>query len=420
MDVLFVDSEEYEKILSLTSSNTTELYNAGIYIDDSKQDDDALKILIEEFKNNNRKIEVIYFIVSTGCNLKCKYCFEENSKFNNHYEKNMSIETALIVANRYLEYLDNEEIESPQIVFYGGEPLINWRVVKKVIEYISSQNANIKFSIVTNGTLINDEIVNFISNYNIDVGISVDGPKLINDKNRIFRKSPENSVYEDVIKKLELFNKKDIPYNLSITISENLIDKKDEVISWIKKSNFHNIFYNLYHYGGKCTDWENLYTNISEYLIDSYEKLSQFGIIDGRIVRKIDSLLNQKFKFADCAAIGANQITIKPNGDVTICHGYVKTDRYILGNITTQSLFDLINHPSSDDWIKCCTLYKEQCLNCEALYICGGGCSMQSETLFDELKNVDRAFCIHSKKSLIWLLKKLYLASMEQILTKGE
>lgn len=87
MDIFFADTEEHEKIISLTSNNTVELCRAGIYVDDDEQDEKALQLLRKEYSMLNRKVEILYFIVTTGCNLRCKYCFEENSQFNNHCEK---------------------------------------------------------------------------------------------------------------------------------------------------------------------------------------------------------------------------------------------------------------------------------------------------------------------------------------------
>ena len=419
MDIFFVDKEEYEKIIFLMSDNTVELCRAGIYVKDDEQDEKALQLLRKEYSILNRKVEILYFIVTTGCNLRCKYCFEENSQFNNHCEKNMSLETALVAAQKYLSYLENEDIESPQVIFYGGEPLANWQVVKNVVEFMASKNNKIKFNIVTNGTLINQDIANFIAKYDIEVGISLDGPKEINDVNRVFRTS-EKSVYDSVMEKIKILKDEKVRYGLSITISENLLKRKEDVIGWIRSSKLSSVFYNLYHYGEKTNKWKELYNDMSDYLIESYDNVAYFGIADGRINRKVDSLLEQKFKFSDCAAVGANQLTVKPNGDVIICHGYVKTNKYILGNIIDQNISELINHPQSNMWVNNAPIYKDKCINCEAIYICGGGCSMQSETLFGGIENVDEAFCIHSKKSLIWLLKKLYKASIEQISEKGD
>lgn len=419
MDIIFVSKEEYTDIVLLRAVDIDTLKEYGIYVEDESRDEDALLIMQKEYEKLNRKIEIMYFIVSTGCNLKCKYCFEEESKHNNHSEINMSYDIAMTAAKKYVEYLERHDIEKPQVIFYGGEPLVNWDIVKSVINYISSCNSKVKFNIVTNGTLIDDEKAKYISEHDVEVGISLDGPKCINDYNRIFRVG-NNSVYDTVMKRIDILKNHKCKYGLSITISQALIDSKDKVLEWLKTSGLQSIFYNLYHYGEVSDTWEDFYNEMSNYLIESYNNLSTIGIADGRLNRKIDSLLDNKIKFSDCAAVGVNQLTIKPNGDVIVCHGYVKTDKYVLGNIKDKSIEELAYSEGTNIWKNMAPIYNEECLKCDSLYICGGGCSMQSEALFGGVQNIDRAFCIHSKKSLYWLLERLYEASIEQINKKGE
>ncbi len=418
MDVVFVDKKEYEEILKL-NFKLYSLLSSGVYVQNEIADKDALDIMQTAYKQLNKKVEILYLIVSTGCNLGCKYCFEENSKFNNHKEINMSNNVALKAVEKYLEYLENPDIDNPQIIFYGGEPFVNWDTIKSVVQYVKSRNSKIKFNIVTNATLIDHEQASFIAENDIELGVSLDGPKQINDFNRIYRNT-ENSVYDSVFKSIELLKSVGVKYGISITISQTLIDNKKQVLDWLKTLNVQSIFYNLYHYGEETDEWEKFYNDMSDYLIESYEYCSKIGIADGRLNRKVESLLDNKIKFSDCAAIGANQLTIKPNGDVVICHGYVKTDKYILGNILDKDINELLEHESVVDWQNKAPIVKEECLDCDALFICGGGCSMQSESLFGSINNVDKAFCIHSKKSLVWLLKKLYMVSKNNNLLKGE
>lgn len=414
MDILFVSGEELKEIHDFSFRDCNILREYGIYVESPESDIEALNIVRRQYLELNRQVNVMYFIVSTGCNLRCKYCFEENSVHNNHCEQNMSLEVALTAARKYVHYIKNNKISNPQIIFYGGEPLVNWNVIKSVIEYLKKEIDDITFSIVTNGTLINDDIASFLHDNKIDVGISIDGPLHINDKNRIFRNSTE-SVYLSVIDKIQILKKHSVNFGLSITVSEAIIEHQDEVIKWIKENDVQNIFYNLLHYGKKEEGWESFYEKLSQYLIKSHEDLVESSVFDGRISRKIDSLLDKRFKFADCAAIGANQLTIKPNGDVTICHGFVKTDKYLLGNIMHDEIAELIEHPSSKTWVEMSPILREECLTCEAIYVCGAGCSMQAEALFDSLSATDKPFCIHTKKTLLWLLMKLYKASIGQI-----
>lgn len=414
MKVLFVSKKELESICDFSFRDSNVLTECGIYVESEASDSRALSAIRKQYYNTNRMINVMYFIVSTGCNLRCKYCFEENSVHNNHCEQHMSLKVALTAAKKYVNYIKIKHIREPQIIFYGGEPLINWDIVKAVIKYVKRHIRDISFSVVTNGTLITDEVAVFLHDNDVSIGVSIDGPSYINDKNRIFRNSTD-SVYVSVVNSIQALRKHSVNFSLSITISEAIIENKEDVIEWIKEFGVQNIFYNLMHYSAKVDNWDDFYEKTSQYLIDSFETLNKFNVFDGRISRKIDSLLDGKFKFADCAAIGANQLTVKPNGDVTICHGFVKTDKYVLGNIMYDDVEKLIEQQSSNTWIKMSPILRDECLSCESIYICGAGCSMQSEALFGNLSAVDKAFCIHTKKTLYWLLLKLYNASIEQI-----
>lgn len=409
MEILFVNRQEFLDVLHLNGDVDT-LIKCGIYVRDDERDNMALELVKSRYISNSKKVGLMYFILSTGCNLACKYCFIENNISNNHSEINMSNDLAILALDKYINYLnDNPDIEEPQIIFYGGEPFVNYSVMKNLVNYAKSKNSNIVFSLVTNATLIDDDIIDFLKANNISVGISIDGPKKINDANRIFRNSDE-SVYEQVISTIEKFKFNNLNYGLSITISKDLLENKQEYFDWIKKLNTPNIFYNLYHFSEteKNVDWESFYKEMDSFIFDSFDLLHPLGISDGRIARKIDSIFNKEFKFSDCASIGANQLTLKPNGDITLCHGYCKTSKNILGNIKKNSIEELIQTSNADLWTKLPPISRKECLKCEALYLCGGGCAVQAENLFDSITSIDKCFCIHSKDSLKWIVNKIY------------
>ena len=415
MNVLFVNKEELDSIINLQYKPTDLLKEYGIYIDNDTYDTDALSFIRNVQKDQSKKVAVMYFILSTGCNLRCKYCFVENNEFNNHSEINMSKEIGIEAANKFIEYIKENHIFEPQVIFYGGEPFVNYSVMKDVVKCFKDSNLKINLSLVTNGTLLDDEKISFLKENDFHIGISIDGPKEINDANRIYRE-PNLSVYDTVIETVKKVSDAGVPYCFSITISKALIENKKQYFDWIKSLKTPEIFYNLYHYGygEDSSDCEKFYEDMCQFLIKSYELLNPLNIKDGRLARKIESFTDNIFKFADCATIGANQITVKPNGDITVCHGYCKTDKNILGNIKDYSIQELIDNPKTDIWANLAPICRDECLNCEALYICGGGCAVQSETLFGGIEKMDKCYCIHSKDSLKWLLKKLYISSKEQ------
>ena len=408
MDVVYVDGETYKKIksFSVEKKETEKLKKIGVYVTKKSHDDEALKLVKERYEKVTGKVNIMYFIMSSSCNLGCKYCFIENCQFNNNKEINMSKETALEALVKYTDYLKLNKMRG-SVIFYGGEPLVNWDVIKLVLNKATELSSPIDFSMVTNATLLDKEKIEFLAEKQVEIGISIDGPKELNDKNRIYRHTSK-SVYDEVIKKFPYLKLSNAKFGLSITVSEDLLNNQDEVLNWLKRLGVKSIFYNLYHYTSYDSNWEDYYKKACAFLIKSYEALRVNDVYDGRIIRKLDSFYNNEFKFSDCGAIGANQLAIKPSGDVCICHGYLKTDKYVIGNINELSIEKIMSSDEIKFWKERSTLNNDKCLKCNSLFVCGGGCAIQAEALFGNRKMIDKPFCIHTKKTLAWILKEAY------------
>lgn len=413
MDVLFIDEEEKNALETMSFNETyLETYvKSGIIVEDEKKDEKALDSVKWKFDTLKKEIGVLYLILSSGCNLGCKYCFIENSIYNNKCEANMSIDTVNVAVEKYCDYVKKHNLDEPLIIFYGGEPLLNWQAIVKTIEIVKEKEVNMKFSIVTNATLLDEEKVKLLAENDVEIGISIDGPKTLNDKNRVYRNS-EQSVYEVVTEKIKLLQKYNARFGLSITVSQDLLDNKEEFISWVKNYGVKNIFYNLYHFTAK-TDWEAYYKEACQFLIDSHQELSKMGIQDGRLQRKIDSFFEGKFKYADCASIGGNQLTVKPDGSLCVCQGYHKSDKYVIGNIYSDDLDNLTKTAEFEFWANRSPIRNNKCLECEALFVCGGGCAMQAEALFGNRGDLDIPFCKHTKNAFDWLLLESYNVTLE-------
>lgn len=260
MKPLYVSIEEANKILELnvTDSYTEQLLcKAGIYIKNEDQDVRALQILQSECNQAQKRIDLMYLIVSQSCNLSCKYCFEEQENGN---WKNMLMtrDVAFAAIDQFVKHIKTHNIAHPKIMFFGGEPLLNWQTVKETILYAEKADVHFEYSIVTNATLLNEEIVKFLAKYQVGVGVSVDGPKHINDKNRVYRTKTE-SVYDKVMEKLELLKKFKCTYGYSITNTDDILEHKDEFNEWIENQDVTNIFLNLLHFSSYNDSWREFY-----------------------------------------------------------------------------------------------------------------------------------------------------------------
>lgn len=393
-----------------TKQQIRQLKTRGIIVNDYSQDKLAFNSLKDYVENEiKEKISLMYIIGNNNCNMACKYCFiGELNNSNPIYMDKKTLELALYKFNKHLE---EKNLKKGIIVFYGGEPLLNFDLIRHAVKTIKTNKYRIQISLVSNGLLLTEKIAKFIKNNNIGIGISIDGPKNLNDLNRIIYKTNEGT-YDIVMSKIKLFQKLKIPFGLSITINDYALDNPLEYLEWLKNTNVKEITYNLMHYNNKNDNWKEYYAKIANFLYHSKQYLKQFNVNEGRIKRKYDAFYKREFKYSDCGAIGANQIALKPNGDITICHGLWNCKEK-LGNITKIDFNDIFKTSMYKNWNQNITLNKKVCIRCPYIYMCGGGCAMESKKLFGKEKKIDKPFCQFTKDITKLILQEFYQLSTD-------
>lgn len=188
LQYLMVEEISHEKIVK-TPLELEELQAAGYLAHESVVQtirhpySDYVAILLE------RKLSMMTLQLTQDCNLRCKYCIyaeSETSRQRTHTRKKMSWE----MAKKAIDFLWNHSVDSPKINigFYGGEPLLEFSLLQKIVEYCRKRfsGKTLTFSITTNGTLLDDEIIYYLAEHEMQVMISLDGPKEVQDKNRVF------------------------------------------------------------------------------------------------------------------------------------------------------------------------------------------------------------------------------------------
>lgn len=182
-----------------------------------------------------RKVDGIILQVTQKCNLRCLYCvYSENSYHSqrSHSEKEMSFETAKKAVDFY--FMHSMDTNQPNIGFYGGEPFLNMKLIKQVVDYAKKvfEGRNITFTITTNATLLNDDFIDYLAENKFNLMISLDGPKTIHDQNRIFATNRKGS-YSTVIKNIrKLWERQpDFAQTVSINMVINPKNNYEEINS---------------------------------------------------------------------------------------------------------------------------------------------------------------------------------------------
>lgn len=323
-------------------------------------------------------VKALCLNIAHDCNLRCKYCFASEGDYKGKREL-MSFETGkraidFVIANSGPRH--NIEID-----LFGGEPLMNFDVVKQIVDYANVEgpkhNKNIRFTITTNVTLLNDELMQYIDKNMGNVVLSIDGRKEVNDKIRVRRDGTGS--YDAIMPKLkkmvEIRDKSKQYYARGTFTRENL--------------DFYNDVMHLADQGFKEISIEpvvlpdddpmSLRKEDLPTIFEQYDKLSE------EIVKR--ELEGDGFKFyhfaidvnggpciykriSGCGA-GHEYVAVAPNGDIYPCHQFVGNPDFVLGNLYTNPT---INKDIAHTF-KCANVYsKPKCLDCWAKFYCSGGC----------------------------------------------
>lgn len=432
MKPIFVTKDKYEKIECFLSQNTTgqplevprdieleiqELLKYKILIDSTEKDEKILSYV--KSKLSDPEISVCYFILSEQCNLACKYCFlgnnnkEQRKKFAKELMSKETAEKGVYFFLKQLESVEYNPNKKPVVIFYGGEPLMNFEVLEFIVKKLNSLKSahkvleNIEYSMVSNGLLLSEDRILRLQNLGVSIAISIDGCDEASNAMRVDLNG--NIVFPKIIKTLDLAKKLSVPVSLSITLTEETIKRQSAVIELIKKYNIKGLGFNIMmgdHRYPLPLDYND---NAAQFIIDVFKQLRVMGVYEDRIMRKLKSFAKAQVYFSDCAATSAGQIVIAADGAVGICHGCLADRKYFNSSVNDPK-FDSRKNPVWQEWNHLSPIEKRECQNCEALGICGGGCPINamSEHPGNTIHSLDERFCIHAKKTLEFFISDLH------------
>ena len=428
MKPVYLPKDKYFLIKNFLSSDSenisddikNEINELGKYKIIIKNDETDSKILdFVKSKIPEPAVNICYFILSEQCNLACKYCFLGNNNKDKRikfHKENMTKEIAekgVAYFVKQLELQPLDESRKPNIIFYGGEPLINFEILDFVVckfEELKESHPvlkNIEYSIVTNGLLLTEERLRRLHQLKVAIAISIDGCDEKANQMRV--DTAGNTVFNKIIKTLDLAKSIAIPVSLSITLTEESIKNKDAMLELIKKYDIKGLGFNIMMSDSNTKLPESYNVAAANFIIDMFKELRKLGIYEDRIMRKLKSFTSSQVYFSDCVATSGAQIVIASNGEIGICHGCLADRKYFSQNVAKID-FD----PKSDsiwkEWSLLSPILKDECQDCEALGICGGGCPINATNEKEEnsIHSLDTRFCTHAKSTLEFFISDLY------------
>ena len=324
-----------------------------------------------EEASKEKELNRITLHISNDCNLRCKYCYANGGNY--HQKRSlMNIETA----DAFIEFCTKNFISIKQIVFFGGEPLLNINCMKYIcnkFESLYKEKAITfipQFSIITNGTIISEEIISFIKQYIHSISVSIDGPKFLNDANRIYKdgKGSYNNISQ-FIHTLQNRTNVDIRYESTYT--------KDHLKAQYTYEDIRQFLKNEFGLSGSIVNEQNFKDIIDKEIDDVLNlDLNEKALSEDNFKNlphgfwNILSALIYKEPVQVCP-IAKKTLAINVNGDIYPCHILNGTQTVCLGNIKRDNIF---NTSETDKIITEKFKLKQniECQNCWAQKLCGG------------------------------------------------
>lgn len=365
-------------------------------------------------------INVCYMIMSEQCNLACKYCFLGNNdceKRGNFLLENMSVETAEQAIKFFIRQIKESgldtEINKPVLIFYGGEPLVNYDVLEYIAKRINELRnversiRNIEMSMVTNGLLLDEDRIIRLHELGVSIAISIDG--FTEEANSMRVDVAGKPVFSRILEKLDLCKKIGVNVSLSVTLSEETIKNTKDILKLVEKYDIKAFGFNIMMSSDTFVLPNSYNEAAAQFIIDEFIELRERGIYEDRMMRKLKAFSKSQVYFSDCAATAGGQIVIAPDGRVGICHGCLHNKQYFVANINDDD-FIAVKDKNFIEWSQLTPLNHEECMDCPALGICGGGCPVNAMYLKpgNTIHSLDERFCVHSKKTLEFFIKDLY------------
>ena len=384
------------------------------------EDEDEKVLQFVRSKIPKPAVNVCYMILSEQCNLACKYCFLGNNdrqKRMQFLSEDMTTDTAdravdFFVRQIKLSGLDSE-YNKPVIIFYGGEPMMNFPVLVHVAEKLKDLREvekcvkNAEMSVVTNGLLLNEERVLKLKELGVSIAISVDG--FTEETNKMRVDIGGYPIFSRILKTLDLCKRLGVEISLSVTLSNDTIRDTQNILNLIDNYGVKSFGFNIMMSDENFVLPESYNDAAAQFIIDEFIELRKRGIYEDRIMRKLRAFTKAQVYFSDCAATSGGQIVSAPNGQVGICHGCLYNKQYFISDINDDT-FDATKDPSFIEWSQLSPVNKPGCLDCPALGICGGGCPVNAMHLKpnNTIHSIDERFCAHSKKTLEFFIRDLY------------
>lgn len=380
------EAEIYDKARSLSLpydeaewkeavSEILELKEAGMLYTE-----DIYEPYISSFKDRQTVVKALCLHIAHDCNLACRYCFAGEGEYHGKRAL-MSFE----VGKKALDFLvaNSGNRVNLEVDFFGGEPLMNFDVVRQLVAYGRSleepHHKKFRFTLTTNGVLLNEDILDFANKEMANVVLSIDGRKRVHDYMRPHRGGQGS--YDEVVPKFQHVaeSRGQMNYYVRGTFTHHNLDFSEDVVH-LADLGFQQISVEPVVAESK-EDYAITEEDIP-FIKEQYDKLAK-EIIERRKAGKGFQFFHFMIdleggpcvakRLSGCGS-GTEYLAVTPWGDFYPCHQFVGQEDFLMGNVDEG----IINTNLRDEFKGCNVYAKKACKNCFAKFYCSGGCAANS------------------------------------------
>ncbi|MCD8108545.1 MAG: thioether cross-link-forming SCIFF peptide maturase [Clostridiales bacterium] len=364
--------------------------------------EDEYESYIMDFKKRPTVVKALCLHIAHDCNLSCRYCFAQEGEYHGDREL-MSFE----VGRQALDFLieNSGRRRNLEVDFFGGEPLMNWQVVKDLVAYGREQeklhDKNFRFTLTTNGVLLNDEIMEFANREMSNVVLSIDGRKEVNDHMRPFRGGQGS--YDRIVPKFQRFAKSrhQDRYYVRGTYTHYNLDFSEDVLH-LADLGFQQISVepvvaeDSQAYALREEDLPKLfseYDKLAAEMVRRHREGRDFNFFHFMIDLEGGPCVAKRL--SGCGS-GTEYLAVTPWGYLYPCHQFVGNEDFLMGNVR-----DGVTRTDLRDEFKSCNVYsKEKCRDCFARFYCSGGCAANSWHFHGDINAAYEIGCELQKKRI--------------------
>lgn len=378
--------------------------------------DDVFKNANLDLKKRDSVIKAMCLHVAHTCNLNCEYCFAGQGKYHGK-DALMSFE----IGKKALDFLveNSGSRHNLEVDFFGGEPLVNFEVVKQLVFYARSiekeKNKHFRFTLTTNGVLLTKEVSDFLNQEMDNVVLSLDGRKEVNDLKR--KRLDGKGSYDIIVPHFQEFVKKrgNKEYYMRGTFTRNNLDFTNDIfhmldLGFTELSMEPVVSNSDTDYALREEDLDTIYEQyeiLAKKMIERKKEGKPFTFYHYMIDLSGGPCIYKRI--TGCGS-GTEYVAVTPSGEFYPCHQFVGDQKFLLGNVDDG----IVNKKLRDEFKLCNVYSRSECENCWAKLYCSGGCSANSYHTTGNIQGVYEYGCKLFRKRIECAIMVKIAEAMEE------